>query len=172
MKKYLFSLNKNKLIVNFEGDDLISITSANENSPNLDKLQHATQKNYKNVNGFLLAFFHKNFELAEKIRPKINYTLQGTGFQKIVWAEINKIKPGETLSYKAIAERIKNPRASRAVGSACGKNPLPYFIPCHRVIAQNNKLGGYSGGLTKKIELLKNEGVKMAIHLPDLTSQS
>ena len=85
--------------------------------------------------------------------------LDGTSFQKLDWAEISKIPHGQTRSYKQIAINIGHPNSSRAVANACGKNPYPIIIPCHRVICSNGKLGGYSGpgGISEKRRLLKNE---------------
>ena len=85
--------------------------------------------------------------------------LIGTKFQLLVWKEISKIPYGQTMSYKEIAVRINHPNSSRAVANACGKNPYPIIIPCHRVISSNGKLGGYSGpgGISEKRRLLKNE---------------
>ena len=88
--------------------------------------------------------------------------LEGTDFQKTVWKEISKIPFGETRTYKDLAIAIGKPNSSRAVANACGKNPYPVIIPCHRVIRSDGKLGGYSGvgGVKKKKELLKLENVK------------
>ena len=85
--------------------------------------------------------------------------LIGTDFQILVWKEIKKIPKGEVLTYKELAILISRPRSARAVANACGKNPLPLKIPCHRVIGSNGYIGGYSGkgGVKKKIELLKLE---------------
>lgn len=85
--------------------------------------------------------------------------LQGTPFQKKVWKELLKIPYGKTASYKDIAKRISNPKAMRAVGSANGKNPVCVIVPCHRVIAADGSIGGYSGGLDKKKILLGLECV-------------
>ena len=82
-----------------------------------------------------------------------------TEFQKAVWREMRKIYPGKTKSYGEIAERIGKPKAVRAVGGACGANPVPVLVPCHRVLAANKKLGGFSGGLDWKRKLLKREGI-------------
>ena len=82
----------------------------------------------------------------------------GTEFQQAVWRELRKISPGKTKSYGDIAERIGRPKAVRAVGGACGANPIPVLIPCHRVLAANKKLGGFSGGLDWKCKLLGREG--------------
>ncbi len=83
----------------------------------------------------------------------------GTDFQILVWKEIKKIPKGEVRTYKELAILISRPRSARAVANACGKNPLPLKIPCHRVIGSNGYIGGYSGkgGVKKKIELLKLE---------------
>jgi len=82
---------------------------------------------------------------------------QGTIFQRAVWKSLIKIPYGQTRSYKAISEIIKRPLAHRAVGNANNKNPFPIIIPCHRVIQNNGKLGGYAGGLKIKKHLLNLE---------------
>lgn len=82
----------------------------------------------------------------------------GTPFQQHVWAELEQIPYGTTISYAELARRVGNPLAARAVGTANGKNPLSILIPCHRVIAAGNQLGGYGGGLWRKEWLLRHEG--------------
>ena len=91
--------------------------------------------------------------------PMTKEELIGTEFQKKVWNEIKKIPRGSTLTYKELAKKIDKPRAYRAVANACGKNPYPIRIPCHRVIGSNGKIGGYSakGGIDIKISLLRDE---------------
>jgi len=84
---------------------------------------------------------------------------EGTDFQKSVWNELCKIPYGETASYSDIAKRIGRPGAYRAVGSACGANPIPLIIPCHRVVAAVG-LGGFAGGLSLKRKLMEIEGIK------------
>ena len=88
-----------------------------------------------------------------------NLHIEGTNFQLMVWREISKIPYGETRTYKELAVAIGKPNSSRAVANACGNNPYVPFIPCHRVIRSDGKLGGYSGegGVKKKAELLKAE---------------
>ena len=85
--------------------------------------------------------------------------IPGTFFQKKVWQELLKIPKGQTRSYKEIAIAIGNPKAARAVANACGKNPYPIKIPCHRVIRSDGGLGGYSGpgGVKTKKKLLASE---------------
>ena len=83
----------------------------------------------------------------------------GTLFQQNVWRALQKISCGKTRSYGEIARQIGKPKAVRAVGGACGANPIPIFIPCHRVLAANGKPGGFSGGLNWKRKLLAREGI-------------
>lgn len=83
--------------------------------------------------------------------------LSGTAFQKKVWRRLMKIPYGQTISYAGLARAIGRPNAYRAVANACGQNPLPILIPCHRVIASDGKLGGYSSGLKRKRWLLRHE---------------
>ena len=83
---------------------------------------------------------------------------EGTEFQQKVWNCLQKIPYGETRTYKEIAVLLANPNASRAVGSANNKNPIPIIIPCHRVIGSKGALVGYAGGLDIKTFLLNLEG--------------
>ena len=84
---------------------------------------------------------------------------KGTEFQRKVWKELTKIPYGETRSYKEVAIAIGNEKASRAIGMANNKNPIPIVIPCHRVVGSNKKLVGYAGGLDLKEKLLSLEGI-------------
>lgn len=81
----------------------------------------------------------------------------GTEFQKKVWAALLTIPYGKTISYGELASLVGNPKASRAVGMANNRNPIPVIIPCHRVIGANGKLVGYGGGLPIKQKLLTLE---------------
>ena len=85
--------------------------------------------------------------------------MKGTVFERKVWEELKKIPLGTTKSYKQIAKAIGRPNASRAVANACGKNPKPIEIPCHRVIKSDGSLGGYSaqGGAETRRKLLELE---------------
>lgn len=91
----------------------------------------------------------KNFDLP--------LALEGTVFQKQVWAALQKIPYGEVRSYKQIAENIGNPKAYRAVGGANNRNPIPIIIPCHRVVGVDATMVGYRGGVERKIWLLGHE---------------
>lgn len=99
-------------------------------------------------------------EYFEGRRRKFSVPLDfdGTEFQRKVWRELAKIPYGKTISYSDLAARIGHDRAVRAVGTANGRNPLSIVVPCHRVIAANGALGGYTAGLKVKSELLAIEG--------------
>ena len=128
--------------------------------------QHRPTK--KNVVPAKIRGWHRQTETAlkkilagqepEKFPP---LDLAGTAFQKSVWHALRKIALGKTKSYGEIAATIGRPKAVRAVGGACGANPVPVLVPCHRVLAANKKLGGFSGGLDWKRSLLKREGIKI-----------
>ncbi len=107
-------------------------------------------------------------ELEEYFRGErkdftVSLDAHGTPFQDRVWSELKKIPYGKTCSYGDIATRIKRKGAMRAVGTANGRNPLPIVVPCHRVIAANQKLGGYTGGTQIKKKLLAIEGLKQFV---------
>ena len=85
---------------------------------------------------------------------------RGTEFQKAVWNELLKIPFGETKTYGEIAAAMGKPKASRAVGMGCNRNPIAIIIPCHRVVGKNGSLTGFAGGLDVKGKLLEHEGMK------------
>ena len=89
--------------------------------------------------------------------PAIPLHIRGTGFQIHVWQALLRIPAGSGVSYGAIAAALGKPKASRAVGSAVGDNPVSVLIPCHRVIQQSGALGGYAWGLSRKAVLLGRE---------------
>ena len=99
----------------------------------------------------------KEYFEGKRTKFEIPLNPKGTEFMKNVWKELLKIPYGETRIYKEIAEKIGNSKASRAVGMANNKNPIPIIIPCHRVIGSNNKLVGYALGLDMKKYLLDLE---------------
>jgi len=86
-----------------------------------------------------------------------------TEFQQCIWRALLRIPPGRTSSYAEVAAAAGRPRAVRAAGSACGANPIPVLVPCHRVVATGGGLGGFSGGLDWKRRLLAREGVQLSI---------
>ncbi|MDE5421566.1 methylated-DNA--[protein]-cysteine S-methyltransferase [Ancylomarina sp. DW003] len=112
------------------------------------ELLEATKKELK-------AYFEGHLkEFSVQVNP------DGTPFQIKIWKEVMSIPFGSVCSYQDVANGIDNSSACRAVGRANSQNPIPIIIPCHRVIGKSGKLTGYSGGLHRKEELLKLEGIE------------
>ncbi len=84
-----------------------------------------------------------------------------TEFEKRVWKLLKKIQKGKVATYKQVAVALGKPKAARAVGNACRKNPFPVEVPCHRVVCSDGSVGDYSKGVRKKIELLRKEGIEI-----------
>jgi len=103
----------------------------------------------KKVSSFAKKIFTKS-----KAKKSIPFVIHGTPFQMNVWKAMMSIPFGKTKSYKEVAKAIGSPNAVRAVGSACGKNPIGMLIPCHRVLASDGSLGGFGWGLKRKQEML------------------
>lgn len=103
---------------------------------------------------------------GETVDFDIPMRAEGTPFQQAVWREMLKIPQGETRTYGDLAKALNS--HARAVGSACGRNPIPIIIPCHRILASNGKLGGYTadGGVEIKEALLRMEGAWGMDELP------
>lgn len=134
--KLIFEIGYNKKI---ESIKIVEKEKLGEKSP-------LTDLAFKEISKFLDGKLEK---FSFEINPK------GTNFQKKVWKEIEKIPYGKTITYKDLGDKI-NSRAYQAIGSACGKNPILFRIPCHRVLGKNN-LGGFSYGLSLKKKLLEME---------------
>ncbi|WP_044419094.1 methylated-DNA--[protein]-cysteine S-methyltransferase [Halarcobacter anaerophilus] len=132
-----------------------------------EKTQKELEKMKKFFNADIIPAHNKYFEVLQKElkeyfeKKRENFTiplqLVGTPFQQSVWKILQLIPYGETISYLDEAKLLKNEKAVRAVANANGRNPISIIIPCHRVIASGGKIGGYSSGIDKKIELLKLE---------------
>ncbi|WP_110687649.1 methylated-DNA--[protein]-cysteine S-methyltransferase [Salinicola aestuarinus] len=101
---------------------------------------------------------------GELERFELALSPQGTDFQQRVWQALAAIPWGETKSYRELAVAIEHPTASRAVGMANARNPLPIIVPCHRVIGTDGTLTGYAGGLARKRWLLEHEGWRETPH--------
>jgi methylated-DNA-[protein]-cysteine S-methyltransferase len=146
-------IGKLKLIAN--ANALVAIISEREHpdrlrleAPSADRHHHVLVQAERQL-GAYFAGKRATFELP--LAP------QGTEFQKKVWSCLKKIPFGKTKSYGDLAKALGSPRASRAVGAACGKNPLAIVIPCHRVIGANGSLTGFGAGLETKAALLALE---------------
>lgn len=87
--------------------------------------------------------------------------LEGPPFFVAVWRALRNVARGHVRSYGGLARDVGSPRATRAVGTAMARNPLPLVVPCHRVIADGSLLGGYSDGVARKVVLLALEGVRV-----------
>ena len=103
---------------------------------------------------------------GERTQFDVPLALHGTPFQLEVWSVLRTIPYGETTSYGAIARRIGKPDASRAVGAANGRNPIPIIVPCHRVVGSDGALTGFGGGLPVKQALLELEARRAQPTLP------
>jgi AraC family transcriptional regulator, regulatory protein of adaptative response / methylated-DNA-[protein]-cysteine methyltransferase len=99
-----------------------------------------------------------NFLSGNEPHLDLPLDIRGTAFQQQVWQALQKIPYGETRTYQEIARAIGKPKAVRAVGSACGANPVALIVPCHRVIKSDGSLGGYAWGCDRKVKLLEQEG--------------
>jgi len=116
--------------------------------------------------GALLARVRRQLtEYFEGTRTTFDLPLDGTGstFERRVWDLLRTIPYGATTSYGALARRLGDPRATRAVGAANGKNPIPIIVPCHRVLGARGELTGFGGGLDRKRWLLEHEGALLRL---------
>ena len=104
----------------------------------------------------------QQYAMGKSVRWSVPVDLSsGTSFQEKVWRTLTQIPRGQTRSYAWVAQKVGKPNAARAVGTACGANPVPVIIPCHRVIASGGSLGGFGGGLPMKRRLLRLEGANV-----------
>ncbi len=126
---------------------LLSTTDATHSNPTLQEME-VIEMAVTQISEYLK---------GERTEFSVPLRMSGTDFRIKVWDEMQKIPYGETVSYKELSQRIGSPKACRAVANACGANPFPILIPCHRVVGSEGKLGGYTGGLDIKMALLKLE---------------
>lgn len=140
----------------FEGDEMIFLGSYNPGKKFIEKdLSDFLSKHYHfQIGKFQPAKWTKGNFWTKKHKLK----LQGTEFQMKVWLELIKIPKGFTVTYSQVAQKIKKPKAVRAVGTAVGQNPISIWIPCHRVVGKKGNIFKYRGGAETKIGLLKAEG--------------
>lgn len=145
--------------VSFVHNKLTKTWRPEKRAKNIPELNNQEGENWKKIKKFFEYFFDRNFKKADEIKQQIYIELNGTFFQTKVWNAIKNIEAGTTVSYKKIGENIWS-KAIQAIGTACGKNPLPIIIPCHRVITNTGKIGGWSGKLDKKT-MLQNEWISI-----------
>jgi methylated-DNA-[protein]-cysteine S-methyltransferase len=153
-------------------ETLIGTIGVHTNSKGVYRLHLANDLNYtetetpynnqspilKNALKQLRQYFNEN-----RTTFSVPLDLQMPPFYKKALLEVAKIPYGKTVSYQEIARRAGNAKASRAAGSANANNPIAIFIPCHRILASDGTLGGYGGGLDKKMILLEHEGLDVRL---------
>ena len=107
---------------------------------------------------------------AKALRQNIDLTLVTSSFQKKVLRKLEEVPRGAVVSYQGLGAAAGAPKGARAVGNALHNNPVPIYVPCHRVIASDGRIGGYGGGAARKLQLLRSEGFTLAdadVRLPD-----
>ena len=149
MKKYKYINKENAFAVETDGKSIFVIKLL----PNQSEVY---SKEYPKIINKLFLQLDEFFE-GKRTAFNIDFTLKGTEFQLKVWNELLNIPYGETISYSELAKRIGKPKASRAIGGALNKNPIPIVVPCHRVIGKNGSLTGFGGGIELKKRLLRVE---------------
>ena len=142
-----------------EDDYLLRIYLPNENiSVQILQQKYPNDNIIKNKSGFEDTIVQLTEYFGDKRKYfNIKTKIEMSPFYKKVLEEVSKVPYGETNSYEQIAQKLNNSKATRAVGTANARNPLPIIIPCHRIITKNGKLGGYAGGLKMKKYLLEFE---------------
>lgn len=144
-------------------NEIVAALFVDENEVKEDSCTNEQGKIVQEITRMLDAYFlHKKpfsqKELSQLFRIE---ALNGTLFQRKVWSVISSIRFGEVMDYTTLATLADNPSAVRAAASACGKNPLALFIPCHRVVRKTNEDYGYSWGPERKKYLLTHEGIHL-----------
>ena len=130
------------LKITCEGSQIIKIEMTDENeSKNLNKIQSEIKNKFAD-------YFN-----GERLLDYLPIKIKATPFREKVYKELLKVPYGQTVTYKNLALRINNPKAARAVGSAMKNNPLPFIVPCHRVVGTNNP-GAYAYGADLKLSLI------------------
>ncbi|MDR1197965.1 MAG: methylated-DNA--[protein]-cysteine S-methyltransferase [Prevotellaceae bacterium] len=145
---YSYKINKNCILIVENSGSIVEIALADKKIDGNEKETGVIKKAAMQLCEY---FAGKRRSFDFPINPK------GSEFQKLVWAALQNIPYGKLCTYKQIAEEIGNAKASRAVGMANNKNPLPIVVPCHRVIGSNGKLTGYAYGLDMKEYLINIE---------------
>ncbi len=98
---------------------------------------------------------------AKALRQKVDLSLVGTPFQKKVLDKLQSVPRGALISYQALGAALQAANSARAVGNALHDNPIPIYVPCHRVISSDGRIGGYAGGAARKLQLLRSEGFEL-----------
>ncbi|KAB8028568.1 methylated-DNA--[protein]-cysteine S-methyltransferase [Fluviispira multicolorata] len=155
----------------FENENILNLFFINEKD--LAKIISDFELKFNNSLSFLKRdinlFFDMNLEIKNK---NTKFILFGTNFQLKVWRALVNISFGEKISYSVLSESINKAKSSRAVANAIGKNPISYFMPCHRIVRKDGSLGGYRWGIHIKKRMLDFEQSKAALSFPLGSSDS
>ena len=149
---FLYEFNfSGRLLLEADDDYLLKATWAKKNEP--------VSLKQKSSNPILKETIQqlKHYELNKLTAFELPIRFKGSEFQISVWEQLMQIPYGQTISYKELAVKVGNNQAARAVGNANNKNPISVIIPCHRVIQTDGTIGGYRGGISNKLNLLKIE---------------
>ena len=142
--------NKKGLLKIYLPNEMLSENNLHKQYPNQELIEDNSK--FKHVIKQLNEYFN-----GDRTNFELEMDLNVSPFYKKVLMEVSKVPYGNTSTYSAIAQKLNNPKAVRAVGSANARNPIPIIIPCHRIITKSGMLGGYRGGLPMKEKLLKFE---------------
>jgi O-6-methylguanine DNA methyltransferase len=158
---HIFESPIGSILIQANSVGLTQVTFSNETRTNEVEVKVNKGPFFKELNAHIAAATLQLTEYFQGNRQifSIPIDFQGTDFQKQVWQQLQRIPFGTSVSYSTIAERMNQPTAVRAIGLANSKNPILIITPCHRVIAKNQQLSGYAGGIDKKAWLLKHEGI-------------
>ncbi|XKH59504.1 methylated-DNA--[protein]-cysteine S-methyltransferase [Halomonas sediminis] len=140
---------------------LLQLRATDQDITHIVYMEETTDSEFEPIRGHPLIECCKTqleeYFAGRRQRFDIPLAAVGTPFQQRVWAQLSAIPYGTTCSYSAIAARLQQPTAARAVGMANSRNPIAIVVPCHRVIGGNGSLTGYAGGLPRKQWLLHHE---------------
>jgi methylated-DNA-[protein]-cysteine S-methyltransferase len=160
MQQFIYSSPIGSLSITLSEKRIVGAVFNSKKKAKKETYPQECEKMINDIERMLDAYFLHHKAFSNKDLKKLIHIdeLSGTDFQKKVWHAIASIPYGHVIDYTTLATRAGNPKAIRAVGTACGKNPLALFIPCHRVIRKTGEDYGYSWGSERKKYLLAHEG--------------
>lgn len=159
MYQFIYSPPIGSLLITLSEKGIVGAVFTSEKKTKKEAYPKGYEKMISGIERMLDAYFLHHKAFSNKDLKKLIHIdeLSGTDFQKKVWGAIAAIPHGEVIDYTTLAARAGNSKAVRAVGTACGKNPLALFIPCHRVVRKSDEDYGYSWGPRRKKYLLMHE---------------
>jgi O-6-methylguanine DNA methyltransferase len=142
----------------WDGDGVIALDQLADRVSASRRLEHGEERAVPRAFADPLLAFDRGEPIDVATIP---VSLHGPPFFVRVWRALREVKRGHVRTYGGLARDVGSPRATRAVGTAMARNPIPLLVPCHRVVAEGSMLGGYSDGVPRKIVLLGMEGVRV-----------